>query len=171
MAPLTRICLTGPESTGKTGIAQRLARELGTVWVPEYAREYVSAVARELTADDVEPIARGQIDGENRLTARASRVLVLDTDLISTVVYARHYYGACPKWIEEEARRRRADLYLLMNIDLPWAPDPARDAEHVRKELFGKFERALREFGADYRIVSGTFDERLRSALRYARPA
>ena len=165
MATLTRICLTGPESTGKTELASALARERMTVWVPEFAREYAETHGNDLSAADVEPIARGQIGHEDRIAPQASGVLFLDTDLISTVVYARHYYGACPQWIEEEARRRRADLYLLMDTDVAWKPDPARDAGgDEREDLFDAFRAALDEFEVRWEIVSGGWDERLARA-------
>ena len=166
METLTRICLTGPESTGKSRIAERLARELGTVSVPEYAREYALAHDGRLTSGDVEPIARGQIEREDGGAVAASRILILDTDLISTVVYARHYYGSCPSWIEEEARRRRADLYLLMDTDLPWKADAARDAAgDVREDLFDAFRAALDEFETRWTIVSGAWEERWRAVI------
>src|SRR5687768_3802412 len=162
MATLTRICLIGPESTGKSELAAELARELHSVWVPEFAREYAEAHGNDLTAADVEPIARGQIANEERITPQADRILLLDTDLISTVVYARHYYGDCPQWIEEEARQRRADLYLLLDTDVPWKPDAARDAGgDQREDLFDAFRAALDEFETRWEIVSGDWDERL----------
>jgi len=153
-----RICLTGPESTGKSELAARAERELGATWVREYAREYAEARENALSAHDVDPIARGQIA---RLERAAGSLLVLDTDLISTVVYARHYYGRCPSWIEDEARRRRADLYLLLDTDVEWKPDAARDAGgDVREDLFDAFRAALDEFEARWEIVSGDWDER-----------
>lgn len=168
MAPHTRICLTGPESTGKTGLAQIVAAELRTAWVPEYSREYAETCGRELTAADVEPIARGQIESEERVTAAG--VLVLDTDLISTVVYARHYYGEAPHWIEQEAFRRRADLYLLLDTDIPWLPDAIRDrGGDSREDLFDSFRSTLDEFETNWRIVSGRWDERVRLAVEWSR--
>lgn len=162
MAPLPRICLIGPESTGKTELAKRLARELGVEWAAEYAREYAEARTNQLTADDVEPIARGQI----ALMQRAE-CAILDTDLISTVVYARHYYGACPSWIEDEARARRADLYLLLDTDVAWQPDIARDSGgDAREDLFDAFRCALDEFDTRWEIVSGDWEERYERARR-----
>jgi NadR type nicotinamide-nucleotide adenylyltransferase len=167
VAKIARICLTGPESTGKSRLARRLASELGTVSVREYAREYAEARGSRLTSDDVEPIARGQMANEDRGAEEASGVLVLDTDLISTVVYARHYYGSCPAWIEEEARRRRADLYLLMDTDLEWKADAARDAAgDVREDLFDAFRAALDEFETEWEIVSGAWEERWQRLLQ-----
>ena len=165
MAPLPRrICLIGPECTGKTTLAQRLARELGAAYVPEHARDYAQARNNALTAADVEPIARGQMANEDAV--RDAERIILDTDLLSTVVYARHYYGACPPWIEEEARRRRADLYLLMDTDVDWLPDPARDSGgDAREDLFDAFRAALDEFETDWTIVSGDWEERWNQLL------
>jgi NadR type nicotinamide-nucleotide adenylyltransferase len=165
MAPLPRrICLIGPECTGKSTLAARLARELGAAYVAEHAREYVEAHGAGLSAADVEPIAQGAM--ANADAARDAERIVLDTDLISTVVYARHYYGSCAPWIEDEARQRRADLYLLMDTDLEWQADAARDAGgEAREDLFDAFRCALDEFETRWVIVSGTGEERWKRVL------
>ena len=160
-----RITLTGPECTGKTELAQRMSRELGVEWTPEYAREY--ADARDvLTAADVEPIAHGEIANLDRATGS---LVIQDTDLLSTVVYARHYYGACPAWIEAEALKRRADFYLLLDTDVPWLSDSARDTgDDAREDLFDAFRAALDEFETQWEIVSGDWaerEEKVRSAV------
>jgi NadR type nicotinamide-nucleotide adenylyltransferase len=166
MANLTRICLTGPESTGKTTLAGQLADASGAGWVPEFVREYAIQRENRLVPSDCDVIARGQIELEENLASGAHGLLVLDTDLISTVVYARHYYGSCPSWIVDEARRRRASFYLLMDTDIEWVADPARDrGGDAREDLFDAFRQALDEFDTEWSIVSGTGDERLKRAL------
>jgi NadR type nicotinamide-nucleotide adenylyltransferase len=168
MAPRPRVCLIGPESTGKTELAPPLAAALGWPWVPEFAREYAETVARELTAADVEPIARGQMAGEDAVAAP----VILDTDLVSTIVYARHYYGACPDWIEREAWKRRADLYLLCDTDLPWEADEVRTAGgDEREDQFDAFRAALEDLGVPWVIVSGNREERFEVALNAIRTA
>jgi NadR type nicotinamide-nucleotide adenylyltransferase len=164
-----RICLTGPESTGKTTLAQQLANELHVPWSAEYARQYAEASNHALTSADVEPIARGEIVLLESAMAAAhtsgATMVIHDTDLLSTVVYARHYYGSCPQWIEREARARRADLYLLLDIDVMWVPGPARDAsDDARAELFDAFLAALGEFACTYRIMRGDWEARRRLA-------
>mgnify|MGYP003577140772 CR=1 FL=1 len=165
MAPRPRrICFIGPECTAKTTLALRLARELGATYVPEFAREYAEGCGNVLSAADVEPIARGQMAAEDA-AADAERI-VLDTDLISTLVYARHYYGECPQWIADEAMKRRADLYLLMDTDIPWQPDAARDTGgDTREDLFDDFRRTLEEFGAPFVVISGSGEPRWRAIL------
>ena len=155
-----RVTVTGSESTGKTWLAERLAIHFGTMWSREFSREYALQKAAPLDAMDVEPIARGQMRLEDELLRRAPRLAILDTDLVSTVVYAEHYYGRCPPWIEDEARARLARLYLLCDIDVPWVADPARDRPHARHEIQSAFIKCLERFGAPYVGVRGVWEER-----------
>ena len=167
MEKVTRVCLIGPESTGKSELAEELSRHYDAPVVPEYAREYALARDNDLTYEDVEPIAKGEIAAlENVARTPSPRLILEDTDLISTVVYSRYYYGKVPDWIVDEARNRRADLYLLMDTDVAWKPDPARDAGgEEREELFDAFRRALDEFECRFVIVSGNAEQRFEGAV------
>lgn len=170
MATVTRICLIGPESTGKSTVAERLARELGVPCVPEYAREYALMHANELTYDDVEPIGRGQLANELRLMPDDG-LLILDTDLVSTAVYSRHFYGRVPQFVERTARERLADLYLLFDVDVPFVADGARATAADRDATMAEFRTALRALGADVIEISGDWQaryERARAAVRQA---
>ena len=165
MAQIARICLTGPESTGKSALAARLAAHYGTVHVDEYARTYAEGLARELTFDDVEPIARGQLAREAEATPRARRLIVLDTDVVSSIVYATFHYGRAPDFALARAASHRADLYLLLDVDVPFVFDPLRAPEEHRAELFALFRATLERLGARYAIVSGTWAERYEKAV------
>jgi NadR type nicotinamide-nucleotide adenylyltransferase len=159
-----RVVLIGSESTGKTTLAQALAAELGVPWVPEYARQYLDQKGAALTSEDVEPIARGQMAGEDAARSPGG-LLVLDTDLVSTTVYARYYYGSCPPWIERAARERRAQLYLLLHPDVPWVADGAnRDRPGARPELHELFRARLEAIGARVVSVRGSWAERAQTA-------
>jgi NadR type nicotinamide-nucleotide adenylyltransferase len=160
-----RVTVTGSESTGKTWLAQRLAHRFETVWVPEFAREYLVQKAAPLDASDVEPIARGQRISEDDALRRARDLAILDTDLVSTVVYADHYYGTCPAWVEQSARKRLADLYLLCDSDVPWVADAARDRPRARREIHAAFVEHLERYGARYALVRGTWEQREASAI------
>jgi NadR type nicotinamide-nucleotide adenylyltransferase len=166
--PVPVVVVTGSESTGKTTLAADLARHFGGVVVPEFAREYadrrIAATGLPLDATDVEPIARGQIVLHDRAIASAPSLVVLDTDLVSTVVYAHHYYGSCPAWIEQAAVERRGDLYLFCDIDVPWVPGPHRDRPHARREIHAAFAAALAALGAPVVDVRGGWPERFATA-------
>ena len=160
-----RIVVTGSECTGKTTLARLLAEQLRGLWVPEFSRTYAESAPGPLTAADVPEIARGQIALENASLAASPTLIVQDTDLVSTVVYARHYYGACPEWILTETRDRLASLYLLCDIDIPWQGDGVRDRPFEREVLDSLFRATLAEFNATVAPVSGIGDTRLRNAL------
>lgn len=169
MSP-AKVVLIGPESTGKTRLAGDLAARYGVPWSEEHARAYVERHASALTYADVDPIGRGQRAGEDAAIARAGRerapLVVLDTDLVSTAVYSRHYYGDCPAWIEAEAGRRLGDLYLLHHPDVEWVADGHnRAAPERREELFARFEAALRALRARVSPVRGSWEERRRLAV------
>lgn len=170
----SRVVLTGSESTGKTTLAGAVAQAMRSLWVPEYARTYAERVQRPLSAHDVPLIARGHlkavetVEGEwrARFAARTDAPpLVLDTDLLSTVVYARYYYGTCPSWIEDAVQSSLGDLYLLCLPDLPWEADGVRDQPTSRAELHARFVETLQEFGAAVELVRGSGEARRARAL------
>jgi nicotinamide riboside kinase len=91
--------------------------------------------------------------------------VIQDTDLLSTVVYCKHYFGRCPVWIEEAAIARRPDLYLLCGIDVPWTADGVRDRGHMRGEMQQLFEDAVAASHAASAHISGPPDIRLARAI------
>jgi nicotinamide riboside kinase len=160
-----RIVLTGPESTGKTTLARALAAGLRAPCVPEASRLLAEAMAPEsLSAATVEPIARLTMRMADEALAHAPAFAVFDTDLVSTVVYARHYYDSCPDWIVVEARARRAEQYLLCLPDLPWIADGVRDQPTARDALLASFRAVLREISADAVEIHGVGEARLSAA-------
>jgi len=162
--PLT-VVLTGAECTGKTSLAAHLAARFALPWVPEAARRYAERVARELTAADVEPIAREHLRLAEAVRAQGGPLLLLDTDLVSTVVYARQYYGACPEWIGRAARARRADLYLLHRPDIPWIPEPGVRADtDQRPAQDAAFRELLDGLRVSWIEIRGGREERERRA-------
>jgi NadR type nicotinamide-nucleotide adenylyltransferase len=166
---LIRLCVTGPESTGKTTLSRRLAEWVRTEWVPEASRVYAERVRRELLWSDVGPIAREHIAlveaGEALARTGGSRAIVLDTDLVSTMVYSRHYYAAAaPRWVARAERKRRAGLYLLCDVDVPWVPDGIRDRPTDRAPMFARFHAALRRRRSEMVIISGDWDTRWETA-------
>ena len=165
-----RVVLIGPESTGKTWLASELGAFFSVPCAAEYAREYVERHGAALGYADVDPIGRGQQQNEDAAIARASAdgaaLVVLDTDLLSTAVYSRHYYGDCPGWIEEAARRRLGDLYLLHHVDVPWVAEGyLREQPERRAELLERFRTALAAAGAKVAEIEGSWDERRRRGI------
>lgn len=168
---IVKVVLFGPESTGKTTLSQQLARHYNTVWVPEYAREYLqnkwNNERKTCENEDLIPIAIGQMRLENELAMKADRVLICDTDLLETKVYSQEYYGGYvdPR-LDEAAQTNEYDLYLLTYIDTVWEADDLRDRPEMRQEMFDAFENALKIHHKKYIILKGSRQKRLNKALK-----
>ncbi|MCX6245428.1 MAG: ATP-binding protein [Bacteroidetes bacterium] len=167
MNKLLRIAITGPESTGKSMLTEELADHYHTVWVPEYAREYIDRLDRPYNQDDILEIAKGQIRNENLFAGKANRILFCDTELIVTKIWSEVKYGICDPWILEGIGKNKYDLFLLCNTDLPWEADPQREHPHMREKLFELYRKELADRGFPYDIVSGIGPDRLKNAIRF----
>ena len=164
--PAIVVVVTGAESTGKSTLAARLAAHFGAPLAAEFARTYAERVQRSLTAADVAAIAAGQREGEDEAIARAGPggLAILDTDLVSTLVYARHYYGSAMPELEALVAARSPSLYLLCDTDVPWVGDPVRDADATRTAIQHRLVDALAAARTRVVSVSGSFDSRGRTA-------
>jgi NadR type nicotinamide-nucleotide adenylyltransferase len=158
---LVRVVLTGSESTGKSVLARQLADYYDAELTPEFVRDFAKNKGAAVEFSDTDEIARGQIALEDERANSARRLLVQDTDLLSTAVYSAHYFGRCVDWIEESARARRPDLYLLLEIDVPWVRDDVRDRETRREEMQQMFRNAVAESGAPFIVIKGDWGERM----------
>lgn len=163
---MIKAVVTGSESTGKSELARRLGAHFGAPVSREFAREYAATRGGTLEFADHGPIARGQMAAEDETIARAGDLAILDTDLVSTVVYCEHYFGRCPQWIEDAARGRMADLYLLAAPDVPWVADGVRDRGHLREEMHARFVAKLESLGATFTEIRGDWDTRFARAVQ-----
>lgn len=165
-----KIVLFGPESSGKTTLCKQLAEHYNTLWVPEYAREYLQkkwdTTQKACESEDLLPIAIGQMELENKYAKKANRILFCDTDLLETKVYSEVYYeGFCDPLLNKYALKNQYDLYFLTYIDTPWEADDLRDKPNERKEMFRVFEMALKENERPFVLLQGNQETRLQKAV------
>lgn len=160
-----KVVLYGPESTGKTTLARQLAEHYNTLWIPEYARDYLQSKhdrgEGECEPDDLLPIARGQMKLENEAVKKANKILFCDTDLLVTAVYSEIYYDFIDEDLEQAAKNSDYDLYILTNIDVPWEPDDLRDKPDEREEMYDFFKSMLVHYHRPFITVRGNQQERL----------
>ena len=167
---LIKIVLFGPESTGKTTLSRQLAEYYNTIFVPEYLREFAQKKwdNESLTCEekDVIPIAKGQINLENKYAKKANKILICDTDLLETKVYANVYFeGFNNDDLNIAIRKNSYDLYLLTYIDTPWEADDLRDKPEQREEMFRIFENSLIEHHCSHVLLKGNKEVRLKKAI------
>ncbi|ODP38316.1 AAA family ATPase [Sphingomonas turrisvirgatae] len=160
------ICLHGPESTGKSTIAHRLAAHLDCELVEEYGREYAEARGTDFTMRDLLEIAKTHDAGVRTMLAAGLEPLVLDTDPLMTAVWADMLFGERDPWFDEW--QGMADLYLLFDIDLPWVADGTRlfGSPDARQRFFDLSKAVLEQRGVRWALVSGTGEARWESVLR-----
>ena len=168
---IVKVVLFGPESSGKTTLSQHLARYYNTVWVPEFARDYLQQKwnnkRKTCEKEDFIPIAIGQMALENKLAEKADKILICDTDLLETKVYSEEFYdGFVDEILERAAIENSYDLYLLTYIDTPWEKDDLRDRPEQRLEMFSAFENALIQHKRPYILLIGNKEARLKIATK-----
>lgn len=165
---MKRIVLTGAECTGKSTLAQALSGYYGEPWTTEYARHYAKQVNRNLTEDDVRPIAEGQLQTEDASLGTAKRFILHDTNLLSTIIYANHYYTTVDDWINERFLSRDYTLYLLCSpANITWQADPGqRDSPSARQQLQTKFKESLDTLRLPYHELTGDSTMRFGEAIR-----
>ena len=123
----------GPESTGKCTLCEQLAAHFHTRWCPEYAREYLLRHGTQYYYDDLLTIAKGQLEVEELAVeslnkeVKGSSMLFIDTDLYVMKVWCEFVFGNCHQWILDQIVKRKYDVYLLCNTDLPWVTDELRE--------------------------------------------
>jgi len=163
---MIRISVTGPESTGKSWLASRLAEYYHTNWVPEYARKYLEDINRSYTYEDILTIAQKQLEAENSFD-KNTELLFCDTDFCVTSIWCKVKYGKCHDWITTHLEQNNYHLYLLCDIDLPWQYDPLREHPEMRSELFGMYRDLLLEQQFNFKVVQGAGEERLQNAIGF----
>jgi len=164
---IIKIGVVGPESTGKSWLCEALAKHYGTVWVPEYAREYFNdSDIYNYSLEDLIIIAKKQIELEDELLKKANRFLFCDTTLITLKIWAELEFKTTPPFIEEQLHRIKYDYYFITDNQMPWVKDPLRQNKYGRELLFQMNEKEVQRTLLPYSVVSGADQQRFNNAVR-----
>jgi NadR type nicotinamide-nucleotide adenylyltransferase len=159
------ICLHGPESTGKSTLAPQLAAHFDTLYVPEYGRTYCEQHGLTLGMRDLIAIGRTHAAMTRSLLRQCNRRLILDTDPVMTAAWATMLFNHSDPWFD--AFDETADLYLLLDIDIPWVDDGTRFfGDKGRRQRFFDLSRdELERRGLPYVVIGGAPEERLARSI------
>lgn len=164
---LKKISITGPESTGKSWLAQNLAKHYNTIAVPEFSIKYLVEHGEKYVPGDILAIAKGQIDSEARLAPKANGLLFCDTDIIVNVIWSKVVFGTIHEWLRKQVIEHKYDLYLLCYPDIEWKDAPFRENPNDRDQLFKLYEEELISLNLNYKVVKGFEERRLKNAINF----
>lgn len=176
---LKKIVVIGPESTGKTTLSKQLAQHYDSYWCPEFARDYLLSNGIHYDYDDLLTIAQGQLALEDEYTDKletnslpllengGSIPLFIDTDMYVAKVWCEFVFEKCHRFILDNIVRRKYDLYLLCNTDLPWVKDELREYPDLatRQKLHAIYQDIMINQPVPWIDISGNYDQRLATAI------
>jgi nicotinamide riboside kinase len=162
------VVLTGPESTGKSWLAAGLQQRFGGLRVDEYVRRFIELNPRDTCLADIPEIARGQLQWEDQARAQQPRLLILDTHLLSNILWSQTLFGDCPHGLETELLARHYDLHLLLSPEqIDWTDDGQRCQPDLSERL--AFFQATRDWLVAHRqpfeVIQGNWLERQAKAF------
>lgn len=157
---MKKIVFTGPESTGKSTVANTIALQSGLPLVNEYARTYLSKQGGKYTYDDLLHIAKGQVMWEQEARSDNANI-ICDTDLLTIFIWSDVKFGKCDPMIKSKLMDDPATHYFLCTPDIPWKFDPLREDPTNRDELFDIYRLTIEILKVDYTILKGSKDKRL----------
>jgi len=162
---IKKIAIVGPESTGKSTITKLLAKYYHTLWVAEFARYYCAALTAPCTMDDEINMFHGQVALEESVLSMAEKDFIFcDTTFLTVKIWSDEMLGETPQVVLDALPLRTYDLYLLLDIDLPWEEDPLRDFPEKREYFMEVWYKELAALNAKY-VVIGGIDDRLQNAI------
>jgi NadR type nicotinamide-nucleotide adenylyltransferase len=174
---IKKIVIIGPESTGKSTLCEQLSKHYNTIWIKEFAREYLLKNGTEYTFENLLDIAKSQIEKEdaaienwqlNQLDHNIqTNPIFIDTDMYVMKVWCEFVFNQCHHWILNNIVQRKYDLYLLCNIDLPWVKDELREYPDlaVREKLYHHYKDIMINQNVPWVHISGLHEDRLNKAI------
>ncbi|MHC8366649.1 AAA family ATPase [Pseudomonas sp. ZT5P21] len=162
------LVLAGPESSGKSWLSSEIHAKFGGILVGEYVRHFIEREARLPCYEDITFIAQGQLTWEDEGRTRQPSLLILDTHLLSNILWSRTLFGACPTWIEQALLARHYDLHLLLSPEtVAWHDDGQRCQPQLaeRQAFFNASRQWLDLHHQPLQVVQGDWKQRKDSAF------
>ncbi|MFC1742594.1 AAA family ATPase [Candidatus Riflebacteria bacterium] len=162
---IANIVFLGAPSTGKTTMAEELAKKYNTTWMPEYGREYWEQhqIERRLSLQQLDEIALGHIEREEEKLLQSNRYLFTDTNAITTYMFSLYYHGSVTPVLRELAlaSATRYDLCFLCEDDIPYDDTWDRSGDANRQVYQKQVVAHLLQRKIPFFRLRGNLDERI----------
>lgn len=167
------VVFVGAPSTGKTTLAQHLARRCQTVWMPEYGKEYweQNQHNHRLSLEQLVELAQGHVEREEKLLLQAHNWLFTDTNVLTTLVFSYYYHNQAHARLEALAQQHqnRYDLYFLCDCDIPYEDTFDRSGPASREVMQKMIVADLEARNINFHCLSGSIEERGNKVLEVLR--
>jgi len=163
---MIKVLITGPESSGKSVLAEQLAKHYNSVMVEEYARTYLEGKTG-YQESDLSQIALGQVRAEEEGRQKSSRFLFCDTGLEVIKIWSIEKYKRVDPIILEMLDQAKYDLIFLCKPNIPWQPDPLRENPIDRDRLFSLYVDHFESANLKVHIIDASIDLRVKQAIAY----
>jgi len=190
---IIKVVVIGPESTGKSTLCEKLAAHYNTIWVEEYAREFLLKSGNAYTHEDLLTIAKGQIQNEEKAIQKLAtnnqqitpnpkrqtsvglrgltnnKLLFIDTDMYVMKVWSEFVFNACDHFILNQIAERKYDCYLLCEPDIDWVKDELREYPDLetRSKLFHHYKDLMVHQHCNWVSINGNYESRLNKAISH----
>ncbi len=168
---IKKIVIIGPESTGKSTLCVQLSKHYNTMWVPEFAREFLEKNGTDYSYDDLLTIAKGQLELENHVTESElpteNTKVFIDTNMYVMKVWSEFVFNKCHNWILNQIAVRKYDLYFLCNVDVPWVKEELREYPNLdtRIKLYHYYKDIMINQSVPWIDISGDYSTRFKKAV------
>lgn len=169
---VTKICVVGTESVGKTSLTKMLARHFQTSWVEEFGRTYCErnlfGDESLLTFEDYGHIAARRFEMEKDAISAANRIMFADTAALSTNFFCLMYEGRENPLTTAYAEMEQYDAFLFLTDDVDWVADGLRkntDRNFTSKLFHTMLTNYAERKNIPVHIVSGNYNERLNKSI------
>jgi HTH-type transcriptional repressor of NAD biosynthesis genes len=170
-----KICFIGPESTGKSTCAKNIAQHFNTVYNPEYAKSLIEQQNGNFYLDNVEQTAFAQIYKEKALSKFANKLLICDSDPLTTMIWSETLFNTCPESVKKLAIQSSYDVIFLFDYNTPYTIDIHRNLtkshmekiDQDRKDFFYKMKSHLDQMNKEYIVITGSYEQRFAQVKEY----
>lgn len=161
-----KVAITGPEGSGKSLMATALASYFNCPVIEDYCEYYLDRHEGKITEDDLVKIAGGKIRAVEKASSDDLECIISDNELISLKIWSYFKFHSYGDELKQLVNHQYYDLYLLIQPDERVYGNLRREDPTLQNYFYNAYKKELNDNGLPYTIISGTFYDRKKTAVR-----